>query len=66
MTKPKDDKRQKQRPKRSTRRKGAKRPGIVESWEDFDETAMREYLAAVAEDLGGQLDALEEALRCEN
>jgi len=64
--KPRDNKRQKQRPKRSSRRKGPFRPGILESWEDFDKVAMTEYLDAVAEDLGEQLDALERALRGEN
>ena len=66
MTKPRDNKSQKQRPKRSTRRKGPFRPGILESWEDFDKDAMTEYLDAVAEDLGQQLDAFEKALRSEN
>jgi len=42
------------------------RPGILESWEDFNEAAMAEYLEAVTEDFAKQMDALEEALRGEN
>jgi len=67
MNKPKGNKKQGQRAKGQAR--AAKRkvqPGIIDSWENFDETAMREYLDTVAEDFGKQMDALEEALRCEN
>lgn len=46
--------------------RGKAKPGVLESWEDFNETAMAEYMQAVAEDLAEQLDALEEALRSEN
>jgi hypothetical protein len=41
-------------------------PGIIESWEDFNQLAMRDYLYAVIEDLAQELDELERALRSEN
>jgi len=44
----------------------ASQPGIVQSWEAFSESAMREYLDAVADDLAAQLDELEQALRSSN
>jgi len=53
-------------PAQSPRGKGRAQPGILESWEGFSEAALRDYLEAVAEDFSEQLDALEDALRCEN
>ncbi len=67
MSKPKGDKRQGQRAKRQARAaRGKETPGILQSWEDFSQDAMGEYLEAVVEDLGEQLDAFEQALRSEN
>ena len=65
MTKPKGHKGQKRRAK-VVKSKKALAPGILETWEDFNEDAMREYLETVAEDFNEQLDSLEEALRGEN
>jgi len=69
MSKQKGNKGQKRRAKgqtRAARGKGRVQPGILESWEDFNELAMAEYLEAVAADFAEQLAEFEEALRCEN
>lgn len=41
-------------------------PGIVRSWEDFSESALREYLAAVVEQISEDLDEQEQAFRGSN
>ena len=65
MNKPKGHKGQGRR-SRVVKSKKALVPGILESWEDFNEDAMREYLQSVAKDFAEQMDALEESLRGEN
>ena len=42
------------------------KPGVLLSWEDFDEAAMREYLDAVARDLSNELDEQERSFRSKN
>jgi hypothetical protein len=73
MTNAKGDKEQGRRAKGQARGKKARargqgkhKPGIIESWEDFDELAMHEYLAAVEQDFAEQLTEFEKALRSEN
>jgi hypothetical protein len=67
MSKPKGNKRQRRASHGKARAgRGKLKPGILESWEDFNEAAMAEYLEAVAADFAEQLDLLEESLRCEN
>lgn len=52
--------------KARARGQGKYRPGIVESWEDFNEAAMAEYLEAVTEAFAEELSDMEEAFRGEN
>jgi hypothetical protein len=69
MSRAKGDKGQGRRAKGPARGKKARaraKPGILESWENFDKAAMAEYMAAVEEDFAHQLDELEQALRSEN
>lgn len=41
-------------------------PGILLSWEDWCEEAMHEYMDAITEQVGADLDELEQALRSVN
>jgi hypothetical protein len=71
MTNAKGDKEQGRRAKGQARGKKARgqgkhKPGIIESWEDFDELAMHEYLAAVEQDFAEQLTEFEKAFRSQN
>lgn len=52
--------------KRLSRRKGQRQPGVLLSWEDWSEEAMREYLDAIVDDLAESLDEQEQALRGRN
>lgn len=54
------------RPRGCPRGRLTRRPGIVDSWEDFSGEAWQEYLAAVVADLSDELDELEDALRSTN
>lgn len=61
--KPQDKGKRQGKGKRLPRGQGKSKPGILLSWEDFTESAMREYLAAVTDELVEVLDAQEQAFR---
>jgi hypothetical protein len=46
--------------------KGSGSPGILRSWEDFNEEAMSEFLYEIECQAEEELEALEESLRCSN
>lgn len=53
---------------RSPRRKGVPKfqPGILLSWEQFNDAAMREWLDAVVDEVEQDMDELEKSLRNPN
>ena len=69
MNKPKGHKGQGRRSKsqpKGSRAPARHKPGVLKSWEDFNESAMDEYLRVVEREFAEQLDDFEQALRGEN